>query len=341
MNLKRILFLSFFVLFTTLMITAQDTIFMLEGDGETPAIEHTRRSVDNPEYDYIEQYTDPGAVVYHDGQFHMFRNGFRGWPSNVWIHYMVSDDGINWEQPSDTPVLLSEDVTFATRAALASSVHVEDDGTWVLYFYTWNSRSFRSGKSEIGRATASDPQGPWTVDDTAILSPDDDEGWDNDTITAPLVLKTGEGYVMYYEGGAEGSMERGIGMATSTDGIEWTKSDNNPILTITEDWEGNRVHQPRVIQTDEGWLMLYRAEDTNARNAMTLGLATSDDGVDWTKSDKNPILTMDMLEQTDFYYTAVEQVDDTVYLFIELLPGADVTDIYVMTTDISDLLESQ
>ena len=113
----------------SLMSLAQDNVFVMQG-GE-PSIAHTASSRDNRSYEYHEQYTDPGAVVYHDGLFHMFRNGFLGWPAAVWIHHMVSEDGITWTQPSQEPVLLTEDVPFAEVAALASSVIVEEDGTWV------------------------------------------------------------------------------------------------------------------------------------------------------------------------------------------------------------------
>src|SRR5687768_6024087 len=55
------------------------------------------------------RYTDPGAVVYHDGLFHMFRNGFRGWPASVQIGYLTSPDGLNWTEVREEPVLMSDD----------------------------------------------------------------------------------------------------------------------------------------------------------------------------------------------------------------------------------------
>jgi hypothetical protein len=40
------------------------------------------------------QYTDPGAAIYYEGQFHMFRNGFVGWPAWSGAAYHTSPDGI-------------------------------------------------------------------------------------------------------------------------------------------------------------------------------------------------------------------------------------------------------
>lgn len=56
------------------------------------------------------QYTDPGAVVYHDGQFHMFRNGFNGWPASVQVGYLTSADGVAWTEVSEDPVFTTQDL---------------------------------------------------------------------------------------------------------------------------------------------------------------------------------------------------------------------------------------
>lgn len=322
------LFVFMLVLLFSAISLAQDEVFTMEGDS--PSIEHTRSTRENRSYEYTEQYTDPGAVLYHDGQFHMFRNGFTGWPATVWIHYMVSDDGINWTQPSQEPVMLTEEVPFAEVAALASSVIVEDDGTWVLYFYSWNN----DGTTEIGRATAPSPDGEWTVDPSPVLV--EGEGWENRSVGSPQVLKTDAGYRMYYSGSSD-EQRTGIGLATSSDGINWEKSELNPILEASEEWEGNTVHQPRVVQTENGYLMAYRAW-TGQRGGMSIGIALSEDGLNWTRAANNPYITMPMLRGFNgFWYTAMEEVDGRLYLYIELGPASNVTDIYTFTADVADI----
>jgi hypothetical protein len=326
-NIKMVLGMALFLLFASISL-AQDAVFRMQGDE--PSIAHTASNRDNRSYDYHEQYTDPGAVVYHDGQFHMFRNGFLGWPAAVWVHHMVSEDGINWTQPSQEPVLTTEDVPFAEVAALASSVIVEDDGSWVMYFYTWNN----DGPGEIGRATAPDAQGEWTVDPEPVLTSGDD--WDAVGVIAPQVLKTEDGYLMYYSGGSA-EMRSSIGLATSDDGISWEKSEANPILEPSEAWEGNTVHQPRVVETEDGYLMAYRAWD-GQRGGMAIGIARSEDGINWTRSANNPYLTMNMLPDFNaFWYTALEEVDGTLYLYLELTPRTNTTDIYSFTADLEEI----
>lgn len=285
---------------------------------------------DTRSWDYT--YTDPGAVVYHDGQFHMFRNGFNGWPSSVQIGYLVSDDGVNWTEPQDDPVIRTLDVDFAEIAALASSVLVEDDGTWVLYFYTWNTRRGQNGLSAIGRATAPEPLGPWTIDAEPVLTPSG-EGWDATSVTAPSVIKTEDGYVMYYSGYDENDTQR-IGRATSADGIMWIK-DEAPVLEAEAEWEGF-AHQPHVVVTPDGWVMLYRTIGSQAAapGGMRLNIATSEDGITWTRYAENPVFAAAEVQGAQvFWWSALAYNDGSYYLYVEITPATSRgnTDIFVLT----------
>jgi predicted GH43/DUF377 family glycosyl hydrolase len=332
------LFGMVFCLFITGVFAQDAVVSPFTQQGDSPIVERPRRTRDNRDADLWDgQYTDPGAVLYHDGQFHMFRNGFVGWPARVRIGYLVSDDGITWTEPQDEPILDTLDVPYAEVAALASSAYVEDDGTWVLYFYTWNTTS-GSGQGAIGRATAANPLGPWTVDAEPVLEVGEAGAWDSAAVSSPSVIRTDDGFVMYYTGTDDAPTAR-IGMATSEDGINWTRSENNPILEATEEWEGGMVHQPRVIFTGEQWLMVYRSQGAGGAGGMRFGIATSDDGFTWTKSAANPILSPAAINGArSFWFTSLAYNDGTVYLYQEATPGMNVTDIYVLTAPLSDLL---
>ena len=174
--------------------SAQDGLFTLASDQ--PVVPHgaSLQDWDNP-------YTDPGAVFFYDGKFRMFRNGFQGWPAPVQIGYLTSDDGINWTEASEDPVMMTKDVPYAKVAALASDALVLDDGTWVLYFYTWNTFSGTNSPGAIGRATASDPLGPWTPDPEPVLNPGSEGSWDELQVDAPRLVRLDDGsYRMYFSG---------------------------------------------------------------------------------------------------------------------------------------------
>src|SRR5215208_8149207 len=67
-----------------------------------------------------DRYTDPGAVLYYDGMFHMFRNGFRGFPAESQVGYVISTDGYTWSKQGDDPVFKTSDVQYAKIAIYAS-----------------------------------------------------------------------------------------------------------------------------------------------------------------------------------------------------------------------------
>ena len=278
-----------------------------------------------------DRFTDPGAVIYHDGMFHMFRNGFRDFPAESQVGYVTSTDGYTWTKQGDDPVLKTSDIPYAKIAMYASSV-LWEGGCWVLYFYTWDAISFPSS-SVIGRTTEC-VIGPaiakWTTDPEPILKPGAAGDWDEMQVLAPNVLKIDSGYTMYYSGvGASGTQQ--IGMATSSDGAHWTKyndpattdkpyAESDPVFQPGDKgtWDSAWVHQPCVFQTAEGWAMIYRGTSNNRGSNMKLGLAISTDGIHWERFAGNPIFKpTDIKGAQQFWFTNALFKDDVLYLLVE------------------------
>ena len=278
-----------------------------------------------------DRFTDPGAVIYYDGMFHMFRNGFRGFPAESEVGYVTSTDSFTWTKQGDDPIIETKDVPYAKIAMYASSV-LWEDGCWVLFFYTWDSKLYPSS-SVIGRTTqcvAGPALTDWLPDPEPILKPGAAGDWDEKQVLAPHVLKTENGYIMYYSGvGASGIQM--IGMATSTDGVTWTKyndpattdkpyANSDPIFQPGEKgaWDASWVHQPRVFQTADGWMMIYRGTSDRNGSTMKLGLAISTDGIHWERYTGNPIFKpSDIKGARQFWFTNAVLKDDVIYLFVE------------------------
>ena len=290
-----------------------------------------------------DRYTDPGAVVYYGGEFHMFRNGFRSFPGESQVGYVTSPDGYLWTKQGDEPVFRTKDVSYAQVAMYASSALVEDDGTWVIYFYTWDPNPFPSG-GVIGRATANSPTGPWAADAEPVLQPGPDGAWDQNQVSAPHILKTTGGYIMYYSG-ADASGVPQIGMATSSDGIHWTKYndeatteasfvESDPVFQLGETgaWDSGTVHQPRVFQTADGWVMIYRGVERGSSGpTMKLGIATSSDGISWERSARNPVFEpSEVSGARQFYFANAVLLENTFFVFVEVGFGR-ITEIYLIT----------
>jgi sucrose-6-phosphate hydrolase SacC (GH32 family) len=105
--------------------------------------------------------------------------------------------------------------------------------------------------------------------------------WESMAVYAPYVIKRGGRYLMYYVGNGRtgGWMWSCIGLATSTDGVHWTKFEGNPLLLGGE---------PCVLYGDFGeggepyYKMYYRQYAEGTRDKSVIALATSADGIEWT-----------------------------------------------------------
>ena len=288
------------------------------------------------------RYLNGGAVIFHEGQFHMFSNFFNSWPGATYSYYHTSSDGQEWTRISEDPIFTVQDVPVQGTGALMLSGLVDND-TWTLYYHTFTSNR---SPGFIGRATAPDPSGPWTFDEEPVLSPGSEGEWDDLQVMRVNVLKIDEGdYVMYYAGvDSNGSQ---IGMARSEDGINWTKYDDpdtteapyaesDPIMQPAFDWEGSWLGRPEVVRTDDGWVMLYEGG-----SGSQTGIAISEDGIHFARYDRNPILTREnMVNSFSFFQGAFFHNDGSYYYLIEAGNGRIGTDIFLYTIE-GPLLEAQ
>ena len=291
-------------------------------------------------------YVDPGTVLYHEGAFHMFYVAIPRWPHPLAIGYAKSDDGFDWDRQSDQPILTHDQTgPLNSPSIMSTSALVTDDGTWVLYF-----TSVATGENfygSIGRATAPGPLGPWVVDPDPVLMPGPSDAWDGLSIGDASVVQTSDGYALYYAGfgnfknGALSEKRSHIGMATSPDGVTWTKfddpettdaylGDSDPILPVTADdlaWDSFRLVDPNVQATADGWTMVYRGASFNS--GMAVGIATSADGVKWHRSSDQPIFSKAGIGLEIFFSTWLSRPERD-FLFMEL-GSLDRTDAYVAT----------
>lgn len=110
-------------------------------------------------------------------------------------------------------------------------------------------------------------------------------GWDGAHLMGPAVLKDESEYKMYYS--AWGVTATSIGLATSPDGIVWSRHASNPLLAPSAGaWDSVAVMSPTVLREDGVYKMWYGG-DNGVQSA--IGYATSDDGVVWAKHGE-PVL---------------------------------------------------
>lgn len=144
--------------------------------------------------------------------------------------------------------------------------------------------------STQGRSVQAQSGSGWTKSGSYVLNVGSPGAWDDYGVMHPCVIKDGSTYKMWYSAD-DGSGKRKIGYATSTDGTSWTKYAVNPVLNLGSagSWDDEDVDQPWVIKEDSTYKMWYNGNDGTTRR---IGLATSSDGISWTKATaKNPVLS--------------------------------------------------
>lgn len=106
--------------------------------------------------------------------------------------------------------------------------------------------------------------------------------WDEGGVTCFVVRHFPWGYMMWYSCGA--AYERGFGLATSDDGVNWTRHPDNPVMAPDS---GVVVWGPEVLHDGEHYHMWFVARGPDFEG---IGHATSDDGAVWVQSEHNPVI---------------------------------------------------
>ncbi len=116
------------------------------------------------------------------------------------------------------------------------------------------------------------------------------EVWDLIHVLDPFVIND-DSYKMWYTG--QTNLYNQIGYATSSNGLNWTKNNSNPVLVAgsATAWDDAGVSNPSVL-FDNG---IYKMWYTGVTNSIyQIGYATSSDGIAWIKYATNPVLVPDV-----------------------------------------------
>jgi predicted GH43/DUF377 family glycosyl hydrolase len=212
-------------------------------------------------------------------------NSFKLWFTNCGVGnvgsvgYAVSNDGINWTRPVATPVLSPGAPGSWDAATITAGPVIKVDGVYRMYY---SGRTVQGGYTSIGLATSTDCIN-WTKRTAPVLTALNN--WEGN-LDPGDVIKIGNTFFMYYAGTVTGISQ--IGIATSSDGITWTRLSNVPFLKADKAWECNGVLTPSIIFDNNKYAMAY----LNQRDySDAFGLATSTDGISWTKDVNNPFFT--------------------------------------------------
>jgi predicted GH43/DUF377 family glycosyl hydrolase len=241
------------------------------------------------------------SAVIHDTVYKMWYTGGLNYGSfaDSKIGYATSIDGINWDKRPE-PVLTKGEAGKFDEGTVAGASVIYDEGIYKMWYI--GTHSGFTNNWRIGYATSPDGIN-WTRqnDGNPVLNLGAAGEWDDTYVGHVSVIRDGSQLKMWYRGsrlpgGADGS----IGLATSTDGINWTKYDDplttdppyagsDPVLVPTPGrWDSQVVYHPNVILNDSTYEMWYVAMGNMI--GQNVGYATSSDGINWDKDTSNPVM---------------------------------------------------
>jgi len=280
-------------------------------------------------------------ALWYDEIFYLYYSGDEG------ICVATSSDGYTFEKFSGNPILMPSASGFDSYQITQTFI-IETGSQWVMYYCGREDPGSGPGQA-IGRATSDNLTGPWERLTDPVMTVGDPGEWDEGFIAPNGIfpLDTG-GYIMFYSASTDfftGYWE--IGMATSQDGIIWTKYndpttilppyvESDPVLKVgvTGEWDEWHAWECTVI-FKHGYYEMYYSGGGPTTNG--IGYAWSYDGITWEKWPENPIYST----QDDPYGVSIGgQVEvpsiliynETVLMYYDY--GPDPAEIGMATADI-------
>ncbi len=180
---------------------------------------------------------------------------------------------VQWKKSSFNPLLPSR--------ALEPSVFYDSAEGHITKFWVSNSYDILSGFA------VSDTE--LYLSGTPVLARGKPGEFDALAISSCEVVKKDSVYFMYYTATGQSDSSY-IGLATSADGVLWTKYEGNPVLRPGPpgSWDAQMVLYPRVLIEDGVFKMWYHMSPDGWYT--NVGAASSTDGYTWTKYEDNPVV---------------------------------------------------
>ncbi|MCS7024739.1 MAG: hypothetical protein NZV14_08045 [Bryobacteraceae bacterium] len=208
------------------------------------------------------------AVVRQGDIYFNFYSGFDG---RIWhTGLAISGDGLRWSKRGRvlSPEGWEGDYIAANGCAL---IH---QGEFFYWYQVGRLPRITLARSRDGRI--------WRKHGRAVLEPGPRGSWDERGVADPYLIALDGFFYLFYLG-QDRAMRQRIGVARSTDGVQWTKLRSNPVLELGDygEFDEKGLGEPAVWRAHGSYWMLYTGRDQGERRRM--GLARSQDGVRWLK----------------------------------------------------------
>jgi len=229
-----------------------------------------------PTADSWDSRTVSQATVLFNSSDTLFHMWYVGWgptlydPSN--IGHATSTDGGNWTKDSN-PVFNHGSPGNWDDAFIAGPCVLLIDTMYHMWYDGWKNESAGNG---IGYATSADGISWQKNPANPVFNPGNSTSWDYPEVRGPNVIYDGSRFHMFYTGGKWATYD--IGYSHSTDGINWTKYRDNPVLQKgpSNDWDNYGVDYASVMfNENKDTLKMWYSGESNGTSTAQIGYATS------------------------------------------------------------------
>lgn len=171
---------------------------------------------------------------------------------------------IVWTKYEGNPVLTYGPAAWDAARSFYPAI-IKEGGTYRMWYTGTYLKNGVIGIDNIGYATSSDGISWTKYEGNPILQ--EDTAWESSYLRKINVIKDDSTYRMWYTAGDDN--QRRIGYATSSDGVRWTKYENNPVLGLgaAGSWDAAMVEAPSVIKDDNLYRMWYSGSKLDQQNA--------------------------------------------------------------------------
>jgi hypothetical protein len=218
-------------------------------------------------------FDDSGAMgaclIDHQGRKYLY---YIGWSRGVSVPFYTfigcatsEDGGESFTRVSPAPIVeRGPHDPFLTTSPWV----LVEDGLWRMWYACGTGWELKEGNPQHRyhvRYAESDDGITWRRAGHVCIDYRNDDEY---AIARPCVVKTGNGYRMWYS--YRGEAYR-IGYAESVDGLEWERKDAEAGIDVSRDgWDSEMIEYPCVFEHDGDWFMLYNG---NGYGATGIGLA--------------------------------------------------------------------
>jgi len=215
---------------------------------------------------------DGGGVGGHSviresgGEYKMWYTGLNESLDTFRIGYAASDNGISWTK-DPMPVMNPGEQEWESTGPFTCIV-MPVSGEYKMWYGGVNTDP--TFICNIGYATSLDGK-TWDRDtlNNPVLRIGEPGAWDDNFVGKPYVLQIGARYYMWYSGEQNASIARQIGLAYSSNGIDWMKYDDSTTTSVAYansdpvlkpsfgQWDADYVQYPSILLIGDTLHMWY------------------------------------------------------------------------------------